>query len=145
MALAEVVDHRALDAPIDGQAEAQRQGAALLLVAVLAPMAGTTTGAWWRRGACRGLAPATVVPEVCQGCPVRLECLSGALVEETRSGCFHDLIRGGTASPERRRLRLWGESLGATGPDDWGTVAAWFLAGDLDPSPTSAPLAVKLQ
>ena len=66
--------------------------------------------AWHAKAACRGQGPSlwfpgrgatsTAARAVCDGCPVRADCLSQALSEPTTVG-----IWGGTGGVERSRMR----------------------------------------
>ncbi len=67
---------------------------------------------WQQRAACRGLDPDRFYPvetheaafadarAVCDGCPVRFECLGFALTEREEFGVW-----GGSTWPERKRMR----------------------------------------
>jgi WhiB family transcriptional regulator, redox-sensing transcriptional regulator len=69
---------------------------------------------WRHRAACVGSDPAMWFPEddagvaecvaVCEGCPVRQECLTAALVE-TRGSYDEVGVRGGLTPAERKSLR----------------------------------------
>lgn len=72
---------------------------------------------WERRAACRGVQDLFSIEEVgaeavrsiaaavavCEGCPVRLECLQQAMFEEQRQADRFG-VRGGFSAAERRRL-----------------------------------------
>jgi WhiB family redox-sensing transcriptional regulator len=65
---------------------------------------------WHHKAACRGHGPADfvrgpksdygVIRELCETCPVRLECLEVALADESLTGLW-----GGTTDTERRMIR----------------------------------------
>jgi len=80
-----------------------------LLPAGIAGYLGHTPGDWTTRAACAETDPEAFYPEkggstvaakaVCAGCPVRAECLAGAVDRRERHGVW-----GGLSEPERRAL-----------------------------------------
>ena len=79
--------------------------------AMLAP------AAWWSQAVCRGSGTATFFDvrgrpnhtaaaiEVCNGCPVRVDCLDAALAEETRVNFVYGVRGGRTAAQRQTMLR----------------------------------------
>lgn len=61
---------------------------------------------WINRAACAGLKNADHIPELCPGCPVRLDCLADTMRAEQQHPADYIVGHAALSAADRRRWRL---------------------------------------